>query len=68
MRSYFASLEEGQRLLSAHGFDHWPTDDELARYVFEVKDMLTLLASANGVRFDRDARGRLRMTNVKGVR
>lgn len=68
MHSYFASLEESQRLLSAHGFSHWPTDDELARYVFEIMDMITLLASADGIRIYRDARGRLCAERVKGVR
>lgn len=68
MRSYFASLDKDQRLLATHGFDHWPDVDELTRYVFELTDMVTLLASADGVCIDRDARGRIRLTHEKEVR
>ena len=56
---FFPSAYEDQRLLKAHGFDHWPGDEELVRYLFAVEEKVDLLARANGIQLERDARGRL---------
>ncbi len=56
---FFPSAYEDQRLLKAHGFDHWPGDEELVRYLFAIEEKVDLLARVNGVQLERDARGRL---------
>ena len=55
----FPSMHEDQRLLKAHGFDHWPGDEELVRYLFAIEEKVDLLARVNGIQLERDARGRL---------
>lgn len=44
----FPSMHEDQRLLKAHGFDHWPGDEELVRYLFAIEEKVDLLARVNG--------------------
>lgn len=50
---------QDQRLLKAHGFDRWPGDEELVRYLFFVEEKIDFLAHVNGIHFERDVRGRL---------
>lgn len=54
-----SSAYQDQRLLKAHGFDHWPGDEELVRYLFSLEEKIDFLAHANGIQFERDVRGRL---------
>lgn len=56
---YFALMIEDQRLLEKHGFDHWPGDEELVRYLFDVEEKIDLLAQVMGLEMERDVRGRL---------
>lgn len=56
---FAGSVYDDQRLLKAHGFDHWPCDEELVRYLFAAEEKVDLLARVNGIQFERDARGRL---------
>lgn len=65
---YFTSMLDDQRLLNAHGFDDWPDDEELVRYLFAVEEKIDLLASINGIQLERDVRGRLHAYRRKEVR
>ena len=64
---YFTSMLDDQRLLKAHGFDDWPDDEELVRYLFAVEEKIDLLASINGIQLERDVRGRLHAYRRKEV-
>lgn len=61
---YFAL--EAQRLLKAHGFERWPTEEELLRYLFKVEDKVDILADMLGYRIAPDVRGRLRILRSNG--
>ncbi len=65
---FFTSMLDDQRLLKAHGFDHWPGDEELARYLFAVEEKIDRLANINGIQLERDARGRLHAYRRQEVR
>ena len=64
---FFTSMLDDQRLLKAHGFDHWPGDEELVRYLFAVEEKIDLMASINGIQLERDARGRLHVYRKEEV-
>ncbi len=64
---FFTSMLDDQRLLKAHGFDQWPGDEELVRYLFAVEEKIDLMASINGIEFERDARGRLHVYRKEEV-
>lgn len=44
--SYFGDMVRTERLLREHGFDHWPTEDELVRYLFATNDRLDAVCNA----------------------
>lgn len=54
---YFNRLLEEERELKAHGFDHYPTEDELMRYAFGLEDRLKALCQALGVTVQCDCCG-----------
>ena len=45
---YFRQLAEQQCILTAHGFDHFPNEEEPLAYLFDTNDRLELLATALG--------------------
>ena len=57
---------EAQRLLKAHGFERWPTEEELLRYLFKVEDKIDVLADMLGYRIAPDVRGRLKVWFING--
>ena len=59
-----SSIQE-QRLLKSHGFEQWPSDEELLRYIFSVEDKIDFLAQNCGFQFERDVRGRLRYRSTE---
>ena len=56
--TYFANIAKDEQLLAAHGFDHWPTDEELARYLMDTNDRMDALCKALSLRTVQDVRGR----------
>ena len=57
---YFRNLERDAYMLRSHGFDAWPSGEELARYAFDLADGVDALARAVGVSLEKDVRGRWR--------
>lgn len=57
---------EDQRLLKAHGFERWPTEEELLRHLFKVEDKVGILAGLLGYRIAPDVRGRLKVWRING--
>lgn len=55
--SYFGDMVRTERLLREHGFDHWPTDDELVRYLFATNDRLDAVCNAMNAELVQDIRG-----------
>lgn len=55
---YFSSLEKRKRDATQHGFDRWPDEEDLAKYLFETNDRIDALCSALGVVVYQDVRGR----------
>ena len=53
-------------MLRSHGFDAWPSSDELARYTFDLADGMDALARAVGISLEKDVRGRWRTHPAKG--
>ena len=61
MSDYFRDLARDERLLAAHGFDHWPDDVELVHYAFDLEDALHMVCGAVDVRLTKDVLGRWRV-------
>lgn len=59
--SYFRKLEEQDRLLARHGLDHWPSEEELICYLFDIEDKIDSFCEAMGFTVVRDYRGRWRV-------
>ncbi|MEF9876662.1 MAG: hypothetical protein RR842_08520 [Gordonibacter sp.] len=38
--SSFSDIYKEEKLLRRHGFEQWPGEEELARYLFNVNDKL----------------------------
>lgn len=57
LHSYFGDMVRAERLLREHGFDHWPTDDELVRYLFATNDRLDAVCNAMNAELVQDIRG-----------
>lgn len=55
---YFRQLAEQQCVLTAHGFNHFPNEEELLAYLFDTNDRLELLATALGFSIEKDVLGR----------
>lgn len=55
--SYFGDMVRTERLLREHGFDHWPTEDELVRYLFATNDRLDAVCNAMNAELVQDIRG-----------
>ena len=64
---YFSSMYQDRRMLEQHGFDAWPSSEELARYAFGLEEKIDTLAEIAGISLERDVRGRLRVGRAKGV-
>lgn len=60
-RGFFRRLINDERMLRSHGFDGWPSDEELVRYACDLEDGLRALADAFGADLARDAAGNWRV-------
>lgn len=47
-----------ERLLRKHGLSNWPTEEELARRIFDIEDEIAALALALDLVPRKDLRGR----------
>lgn len=56
--SYFTSIMKDEKLLREHGFDAWPNEEELSRYLMDTNDRMTALEQALGLTTTQDIRGR----------
>lgn len=56
-QSYFDGLAASQRKLRRHGFDRYPTDEELFDYVMQLEGKVAALYSACGMEAVKDCRG-----------
>ena len=56
-QSYFANMALQQRRLQLHGFDHYPSEEELFDYVIDLNDKVNALYWALGMKSVRDSRG-----------
>lgn len=65
--SYFGAYEHDKRIALSHGFDAWPDDYQLARYLFDVSDRVDAVCSALGIETATDARGRWYALKRDGV-
>lgn len=55
--NYFYEELKTQKLLAAHGFDQWPDEEELARYLFDISDKIDALAASLELSVQADMRG-----------
>lgn len=55
---YFKSAIADERMLRAHGFDQWATNEELAEYLFDTNDRIDALCNALGLATCKDVRNR----------
>lgn len=67
---YFEGFCNDKQLLKRHGFDHWPSEDELAEYLFETNDRMDAVCAALRLETCIDVRGRWHVYPVgkQGVR
>lgn len=56
-QTYFDGLAAQERRLSEHGFDHYPTDEELLEYLMQLNDKVNALYRATGMDAVQDWRG-----------
>lgn len=56
--AYFSDVLRTERLLKSHGFDRWPTEEEIALYLFETNDRIDAICSFVGLETSRDVRDR----------
>lgn len=56
--NYFSELAQTEKLLKSHGFDRWPTEEEIVRYLFDLNDRLDAICLFAGIETIKDVRGR----------
>lgn len=56
--AYSSEALRTERLLKSHGFDRWPTEEEIALYLFEANDRIDAICSFAGLQTSKDIRGR----------
>ncbi|MDI9590220.1 MAG: hypothetical protein QM302_04160 [Acidobacteriota bacterium] len=55
---YFTRLAKEEQWLKKHGFDHYPSDDELLDYAFSIEDRVEALCQHIDIKLAQDVRGR----------
>lgn len=66
--NYFSALIADQRVLAAHGLDHWPNIQELTLFAFSQAEKIDALYAACGMIAVQDARGKwIACPSPKGV-
>lgn len=61
------SYGNDEQMLQNHGFDSWPNQDELARYIMDTNDRIDAICEAFGYRTVQDIRGRWHVESLKDV-
>lgn len=65
--NYFHEEFQTQKLLAAHGFDQWPDELEVIKYLMKVEDKIDALAAALELDIQTDVRGRLNVIPAEPV-
>lgn len=55
--TYFSDALRTEKLLKSHSFDSWPTEEEVALYLFETNDRIDAICSFVGLETSKDIRG-----------
>lgn len=55
--TYFSDILRADKLLKCHGFDGWPTEEEVILYLFEMNDRIDAICSFIGAETSKDIRG-----------
>lgn len=55
---YFEQLARQQQVLERHGFDHYPSEEELLEYALSLEDRIDKLCEYPNVHLEQDVRGR----------
>ncbi|WP_225749445.1 hypothetical protein [Paraeggerthella sp. Marseille-Q4926] len=63
--TYFSDILRADKLLKTHGFDRWPTEEEIILYLFEMNDRIDAICSFVGVETSKDIRGRWIVRNAE---
>lgn len=63
--TYFSDILRADKLLKTHGFDRWPTEEEVILYLFEMNDRIDAICSFVGVETSKDIRGRWVVRNAE---
>ena len=56
--SYFARMDAMEQELRRHGFDSWPSEEDLLRYLMDTNDRVDAVCAALGMVTAKDVRGR----------
>lgn len=63
--TYFSDILRTDKLLKTHGFDRWPTEEEVILYLFEMNDRIDAICSFIGAETSKDIRGRWVVRNTE---
>ena len=63
--TYFSDMLRTDKLLKTHGFDRWPTEEEIVLYLLEMNDRIDAICSFVGLETTKDIRGRWVVRNVE---
>ena len=66
-QAYFTGLARTQQRLRDHGFEAYPSVEELATYAMDLSDKLDALCETTGVDAYRDFNGRWHAVRREGV-
>lgn len=56
--TYFSDMLRTDKLLKTHGFDRWPTEEEIVLHLLETNDRIDAICSFVGLETSKDIRGR----------
>lgn len=59
--SYFTKMDPIEQDLRRHGFDSWPSKEDLLRYLLDTNDRIDAVCAALNVVTAKDVRGRWRV-------
>lgn len=63
--TYFSDMLRTDKLLKTHGFDRWPTEEEIVLYLLETNDRIDAICSFVGLETSKDIRGRWVVRNAE---
>lgn len=56
--SYFTRMDAMEQELRRHGFDSWPSEEDLLRYLLDTNDRIDAVCTALNMVTAKDVRGR----------